>query len=283
MIRSFVQKCAGAANLPGPAAILSDFRARFTLLIATFMAGVLAIALVTGLCFMGRVPFSYLTRDAIELLKAPPYYGALSSLGALIWAAGAVACFFGATIMSRRSRDRAWMGFLLALGSLTTLLALDDLFMLHEVVLPRLLGVRQRFIVVGYVVLAGLFLIRHRKLIFQTEYPLLVAALGFFSVSVLSDGVQTRVDLPFHYGIEDGGKLLGILGWTVYSVRLSMGRVLDAVERRKNQSDPALTPAKPASNPLWGGAQQPGSLERRRRAESWSPGRALQSPPSAAE
>jgi hypothetical protein len=242
--------------------ITADFRRRLPLLFFTVLAGGLAILAVTAWCRARGVPFSHVSRDAVEILKAPPYYGALSNLGILVWVAGAVSCIFGAALLWRRSKDRTWAGYLLSLGGLTAVLVLDDLFLLHETVLPQLIGVRQRHVLAGYAVLVAVFLVRHRKRIIQTEYPLLVTAFGFFSLSVISDGAQTRIDLPLHYGIEDGGKFLGILAWSVYSVRLSMHRVLSVLERRKARPAEAGTTA--AAGPLWGGAQQPGTVERRK-------------------
>jgi len=207
-----------------------------------------ALSGLTIACLAAGVPLSLLTRDPVEVLNAPAYYGAVSSIGILIWSASAAVCFFGAAVVWRTSRNPEGTSFLAATGLLTAWLVLDDVLMLHDVILPGVLGFRQRYVLVAYVVIVSLYLFRFRRVIFKSEYPILFFALSFFGLSVLSDTVQTRMNFAWHHHLEDGCKLMGIVGWTVFSARMAFQRVfltLEAAKPRQNQGKIEETPTPP--------------------------------------
>jgi hypothetical protein len=190
----------------------------------------LAIALaVLGACAAAAasagVPFSDLSRDPSEILKSPFYLGALSHLGILVWCSSAAICLFAAAFPVRDSRWGEQGRFLLVSGVLTAWLVVDDLLTLHEVALPNLLSVRQRYVFAAYAVAVALYLVRFRRVLLDTDYPLLIVAFVFFGVSVLSDAVQARFPLPGHHYVEDCSKMLGIVAWTVYFARTAMRHV----------------------------------------------------------
>lgn len=88
-------------------------------------------------------------------MDGPPYYGVVSNLGILLWgSSGAVAWFSG--VLMRKSHGRsALTDFLIASAYLTTLLVTDDLFLLHEEILPKYLHVPQNLVLASYVLLGG--------------------------------------------------------------------------------------------------------------------------------
>jgi hypothetical protein len=106
----------------------------------------------------------------------------------------------------------------------------DDLYLLHEEVLPDHLHVPQKLVFAIYGGLVLVFLFRFRRMILDTDFVLLVAAFGFFALSVLVDLFVTPEEftvfgLPGRHLIEDGLKLLGIATWATYFVRTSIQKI----------------------------------------------------------
>jgi hypothetical protein len=177
--------------------------------LAILFVVVIAIRLTTG------IAIAELVRDPISFTELPLYTGSLSNLGIMIWSGAGAICFFAWGMLRSRSGDRRVPRFLLTSGIFTTILVLDDFFLLHEEVLPDL-GIPQNLVLGAYVVFTLAFVYWFREPILRTRYLLLVlAGLGF--------GVSIGVDVLVHVGLiwplfllEDGAKLFGIVSWTAY-------------------------------------------------------------------
>src|SRR5688572_5214743 len=107
-----------------------------TLAAAGCVAALAGAAAVTG------VPFSTVSRDPATALGGPFVTGYLSYLGACLWCAAAAIALFAAAV-KRRPRADAVNGasrFLLHAGLFTALLGADDLFMLHDGLVPYVLA-----------------------------------------------------------------------------------------------------------------------------------------------
>ena len=198
---------------------------------ATYVPPLCALAALAALSLATGIEASYLTRDPSETLRAPFYIGFVSNVGILVWSAAAAVCLFAAAVLARTPGAVEQTAFLLASGFLTSWLALDDLFTLHDVVIPTYLFVPQKLFlaVLGLVVFS--YLVRFRVAILATDYLLLLLAFGFLALSVLFDGLQGRFAVPFHHYFEDGTKLLGIVGWAVYLTRTAAQQVLSIARR----------------------------------------------------
>jgi hypothetical protein len=181
------------------------------------------------------IPMRWFFIDPVAEFNAPMYIGLVSNFGVLCWGAAASVCLFGGwlSIKSGNHRTNAW--FLISAGLISTILMLDDLYLLHEEVLPDHAFIPQKLVFVGYGVMVLAFLIRFRDTIFQSDYLLLILAFGFFAISV---GVDLFVEpeeftifggFPGRHIIEDGFKLLGIATWSVYLIRTSMQKVAPLV------------------------------------------------------
>lgn len=170
---------------------------------------VIAVRLTTG------IAIAELVRDPISFTELPLYTGSLSNLGIMIWSGAGAICYFAWGMLRSRSVDRQVSGFLLTSGIFTTILVLDDFFLLHEEVFPEI-GIPQNLVLGAYVVFTLAFVYWFRETILRTRYLLLVlAGLGF--------GVSIGVDVLVHVGLiwplfllEDGAKLFGIVSWTAY-------------------------------------------------------------------
>jgi hypothetical protein len=156
------------------------------------------------------------TRDPAAIHVSDPMLGALSNLGAVLWAAAASVTLFAAALL-RSPQVAEVRAYLAYAGALTAWLLLDDLYMFHERVLPDSVGVPQWLVLTTYVVLVAGLCARFRRLIVATDYRLLAVAGACFALSIASDqapGAWHRLDwLVF---VEDGAKLLGIASWLAY-------------------------------------------------------------------
>ena len=177
-----------------------------------------AILVLLGILLLARARDLHLpdlTRDPAAVMKAPVHIGVLSNAGIVVWSAAASLCFFTCFVEASRGRTDA-RRFILCSGLLTTALLLDDLFLLHERVLPGL-GVPEGVVYClhGTAVLA--YLIGFGKSISASGGALLFLALGWFGLSMGMDLI------PYHspgmFFLEDAFKFLGISTWATYLAR----------------------------------------------------------------
>lgn len=188
------------------------------LLVLSVLYGAATMALVALSAATGT-PLALLTRDVAATLGAKFYIGLLSNIGALLWCAAATTCFSGAAVLRRFVGQRESAAFLLSSGALMTALGLDDFFMLHEVVYPRL-GLQEGVVIVIYALgLLGLTL-RYRVVLLGSDLLLWVVGCLLFLMSVLVDGF-----VPDATAFEDIPKAAGVCTWLCYYWRLAISRV----------------------------------------------------------
>jgi cellulose synthase/poly-beta-1,6-N-acetylglucosamine synthase-like glycosyltransferase len=181
-------------------------------IIVALTVSAIPIILAVAIHVWKGTDYGNLTRDPVVVAEVPIWTGFISQIGILLWAAAATVCLFCSTVLTgtpESSRNRL---FFLASGALTLLLGLDDAFLLHEEVFPRL-GVSEHAVYATYVGAVMFYLVAFRSLIMDSEFLLLGIALLGFALSVLSDLIAG----PFLF--EDGVKLLGIVTWLMYFSR----------------------------------------------------------------
>lgn len=196
-------------------------RARNRLMRVTALAYVIALGLLLLAVVAAswqQVPVGDLTRDPAVVLDGHPFTGAISFIGVLCWSATASICLFASGLENRRSApDQA--SFLFAAAGLTGLLLVDDLFMLHDWILPVYLGIPEFFIYLTYALLALAYVIFYRQIILDHAAWLFAAAALFFALSVGTDLVMP--DGPAIYIWEDGFKFLGIISWSLFHISVA--------------------------------------------------------------
>jgi hypothetical protein len=163
------------------------------------------------------VPISKFTRDPAAIMGAHPLVGVLSNIGVLLWAVCAGVCFFTSAVLRVKAVRGGWPEFFLFAGFITMVLLGDDLFLMHEKIVPRYLHVGEKTLFSLYALMLLGYLVAFRRLVLTTDYLLLVLALGLFAVSVAVDRLPETL-LPWHHLYEDGTKFLGIVGWFGYFV-----------------------------------------------------------------
>ncbi len=225
-------------NEPGTQQTSTRARARVLLVLVPALIVLIIVAIVAVL---GDVDMGWLFRDPAQLFDFHPLAGTVSSLGIILWWFAASICLFTFALSHRLGLSRAMRIFLLSSALLTVLLAIDDQFLIHDDLASRVLGLRERHVIVGYLVLVSLYALLNLAVIRRSEWTLLVAALGLFAGSIGADFVTQSllgesealgVGLDWGLFIEDGFKFLGIAAWVAYLVRFSYRAILDASQPR---------------------------------------------------
>jgi hypothetical protein len=157
-----------------------------------------------------------------------PLVGAISNFGVIMWCAAASVSLFAACVVDRHTQ-RSWFFCLLAMGFLTTLLLVDDLFQAHEAAYPVLFGLYDMRIFASYAVLLIAFVFIFRRLVMR--YGLLLFLMSMFMLAAAAgfDVFFKRIDGAYDIWQaktiqrigEDGLKLIGITAWLSFTLRLS--------------------------------------------------------------
>lgn len=142
------------------------------------------------------------------------YDGLASDLGVLSLAAGATACLFAALCL-RHLEDAGRVRFLLGAGLATAWLCLDELFGLHERVLPAV-GLPPSITIGVYAILATCYVALCRREIRSGATSMLALALVCFAVGAALDLVHGIEGLPIWAG--NAAKFAGIAAWTGFHV-----------------------------------------------------------------
>ena len=109
---------------------------------------------------------------------------------------------------------------------MTILLLPDDVFMFHEIVFPRYLGVPEKVVYAANAVVVLWFLMAFRSTILQTDFLLLALAFAGLGFSAGADFIETIFPYPGFYLLEDGAKLFGIVSWAAYFITVSYGNFM---------------------------------------------------------
>ncbi len=162
----------------------------------------------------------YFLRDPLATLKAPFYTGFLSNIGIILWALTVGVCFFTCFVVES-VKELKGLKFIFFSGIFSSILLADDLFLLHEVVLPRHFHISQEFLFTGYLLYLILLIAKFNKFIMKTEYIYFVLALFLFFNSLVVDFLRESVRLKGSLEslgmlVEDGSKIFGVLSWLIF-------------------------------------------------------------------
>ena len=208
-----------------------QFRTLFLVLIKLYIPTLILILVVFFFSLKTGIPIKEFTRDPAAIAEMNPFFGIISNIGILFWCASASVCFFSFAVLQKCRIEKRVKGvfllFLLFSGFITLILLLDDLFLFHERIFPKVskefffdsAAISEKFVYLGYIMLFSFYLLRFRKIIFQTEWRILLLAFLFFGVSVILDSLPIQI-FRNHYLFEDGFKLFGIVSWFGYFVRV---------------------------------------------------------------
>ncbi len=166
-----------------------------------------------------KVDVGLITRDPQVTTESPWYLGAASMIGVVGWAIAAGILGFAAALAAIDERPGLTT---LALGTgafWSLLLSVDDLLLLHDDLLLRLLP-DDRPILVAYAIAFAVWLYwLAGEIPRAARLPLLVAITGF-GLSATID-IVWHVDSDWRLVLEDGTKFLGIWSWVVFAASWS--------------------------------------------------------------
>ncbi|MBD2364552.1 hypothetical protein H6G36_25820 [Anabaena minutissima FACHB-250] len=163
---------------------------------------------------------SHLTMDQSAVANVPPYIGLFSNIGILLWCVCAAICLFSYAILKVNNQAQEYAKFFLYSGLLTTLLLVDDFFLLHEVVFPKY-HISERIVYAIYMIVFSSFFMRFRKIFKKTEFLILLAAILSLGLSIICDTIWQGIPTF----IEDTFKLVGITTWVTYFMRLCLREI----------------------------------------------------------
>lgn len=193
-----------------------DGHARLRALSIPLAATVLGFFGVTVLQLALGTSTYHLTADPLAVAELPAQVGFLSNLGVLALAAGSAVSLWTAISVRVRAvqRGQALRPLLLHGGLLTLLLCIDDLFLLHDQVIPHNTPISEELVLGVIAILSVTFVARHARTIRQTNWFSFVVAIVSFGVMLLVDLVEHSVSFPMHHAIEEGSKFAGIVFWS---------------------------------------------------------------------
>lgn len=214
-------------------------------LIASLGAAAVLAALTAAVLLLQRhdVVHSFdLVRDTNAIAQQPPWFGAISNLGILLWAVAA-ACYWFAYASLRSGGPPDVLRSLALGGGYSTFACLDDLFMIHEH--ARELGISpgEKAVLALHAIWIAAFVGSTWRRIRTHRWLFLVLCLGFFGGSTLIDLVGARLPASIDYRdvvlAEEVQKLCGITFWALFAMTTSHAAVVRHVRRRLRGRRPA--------------------------------------------
>ena len=180
----------------------------FSHLIFAVLFGCLAIALVALASWLLGEPPAVFTREPQQVLHGSFYVGSFSNLGGLVWfGAAAILSFAGILKPSNRTA-------LLLAAVLTWAMGVDDIFMLHDRVYPKLY-LNEYIVTALYFGTIALIVLRSRHQLARSTLAGIVLTVIFWILSQVFDTFfNTTGQLA-----EDGSKFIGIVVWAAAWIR----------------------------------------------------------------
>ena len=191
---------------------------------------VVAIVVVLALVLVSMrmdIGFTIFTDDPAEGERRW-YAGVLSDIGVAGWFVAAFGAI--ATATSHRTNGRA-LSFFAAMAVVSIWLGLDDLYLLHEDVLPRNVGVPEAVSLLVYPVVVAAIVFVFLDVVRRHDGWILIVAAVYLVGSLTTNTVG--VGLLASASAEAAAKFLGIVNWSLFFVSASTcGRCSTAPRRR---------------------------------------------------
>jgi hypothetical protein len=187
-----------------------------------------------------NVSLAFLLRDVTATAKLPFFTGFVSQFGLMLWSASLTICLFALVMLHRQQGDFSASKHFLVYGTvLTTVLALDDIFLFHEEVAPIYLHLDELIIFGVYIIVGVGFVLFNWREILSSEYALLILALALFATSIALDAIPKEALPPRYFWeqlelfLEDALKFAGIATWLLYFARYAIQRI-EGLQRNRD-------------------------------------------------
>ncbi len=180
----------------------------FRHLIFAGLFGCLAIALVALASWLLGEPAKVFTREPQTILNGSFYVGSFSNLGGLVWFGAAAILSFAASL---KPSDR---GALILAALVTWAMGLDDIFMLHDKVYPKLY-ISNTILYLLYFGAIGVIVLRYFRQLARSTLVGMTIAVIFWVLSAMFDTFFNEIGQLE----EDGAKFIGIVVWAAAWIR----------------------------------------------------------------
>ncbi len=188
-----------------------------SILIGVF-ASLLGASITIFVAIFTRNPIARLTNDAADVYQFGSYIGLLSNTDVILWIATAAICLFSGIIMKQNHAGKASTRFILASGAFSLTLGFDDLFLVHDRILPKLFHTSEIVFYILYLIIIIVYFISFFPQILEREYILLAIAFLFFGISR-----NSLFPISFVGGaMGDIIKYFGITFWFTFFYRTSL-------------------------------------------------------------
>jgi hypothetical protein len=177
-------------------------------LVLAGLLGCFAIALVALASRVLGEPAAVFTREPQSVLKGSFYVGSFSNLGGLVWFAAAAILSFSAGL---KPLDR---GALILAALVTWAMGVDDVFMLHDTVLPKLY-LNETLVSASYFGAIGVIVLRYPRQLARSTLVGMGIAVGCWILSVVFDRYFNGIGQL----AEDGTKFIGLVIWAAAWIR----------------------------------------------------------------
>ena len=165
-------------------------------------------------------PIWMLVKDPADTKRFASYIGMLSNWGVILWTATAVICLFSAVLLKQQKAPNATVRFLLVSGIFSLLLGIDDLYMLHDRLFPKMFHVPEILFYLLYFFAFAAYLVYFTPQILKYDYLLFMAAFLFFVFSR-----QFFIKIPYLSQFNTTGDMLkyfGIVFWLAFFYRTAL-------------------------------------------------------------
>lgn len=190
---------------------------QLTLLVPLGAVWAIGLVVLAAVRVQDRAPLRDLFLEPESIATLPWYAGILSNAIVVLWVASGVGALVGGYAARAGGRPGA-ARFLITGGLVALLLAVDDLFRVHSVVAPRVLGVSKPAATALIGLVCGLWVLASLSELSRTRWQTLAAGGLALAVSVLVDRVGGFGSATADLLVEDGAKLLGAQAVTLYWV-----------------------------------------------------------------
>lgn len=176
-------------------------------------------------------PIWKLAKDPAQVMDFPPYIGLLSNWDALLWMASATICLFTSLVIKNSQLNFRTYRFIFLSGILSFILAVDDIFLLHDLVLPRLLDMPEFLFYFIYVLTLGTYILFFWRDISKYDYLLFIIAFILFG---LSRGFFLPRFLRAYMTTNDMLKYFGIVFWLAFFYKASMQEIMRLIKNKES-------------------------------------------------
>jgi hypothetical protein len=165
-----------------------------------------------------QLPFQDLTANPLSEFNMPFYQGILQRIGLILWGFAVILPLFTYSILVSYDILRETRRFLIFSGFFFGYFLIDELFLIHSFILPKILNIHQLIVLCIYMAITIFFLIGFRKVIIKNFFWIFITAIFFLALSMLIDILSYLkvIKLTYRYLWDDSTKFLGIANIFIY-------------------------------------------------------------------